>query len=166
MKSYLFIIAGLLPGLVSYSQEKQILKLLNEQLEKEIRFQQQDSVNYRGEHFEIVQPYTIHEGILSVAIKKRNLYDNSFFVEKQEVPLKLLNSVLKDINVLMEAEGKVVKITRTPEISKDVKDTVVHYTDLFFLHFCYEQQNEYLADALIKAFKKANLTIVKNGWYD
>lgn len=136
------------------AQENTIVKILNRELKKE-------------EGPEVVQPYAISEKkILSVEIKTR-LYDgDSYQVEKQEVVLSEIKSVGKDINIIFETAPEAVITTRT--IFKDGKifQTSVQRGDLFFTGISREQQNEWLGNELLKAFKKSGYPLTKKYWYD
>lgn len=173
----------------TYSQTTEILKILNRELKNEIRFQKEDSLNYPGEKFELVKGFTLQDSIirmvvqtvdtvslelvseslvqnelkiLSIEVKKKSYSTGEYYVQKQEVELQKITAISKDINVIFETEPDAVKVTNV-----DIAGTIeVHTTDLFFLNLSYVKQNDYLAEELIKAFRKAGYEIQKGSWFD
>lgn len=179
----------LLQSVFAFSQTKEIAKILNRELQKEIRYQKEDAENYYGDKFEVVKNFSIRDSvitmisqnidsatfdvksetlmqsemkILSIEIKKKNSYDNSLYTEKQEVALDNITTIAKDINIIFETKSNTVKITRTEENG----EKSVSENELFFLHLSYGKHNEYIADELIKVFKKLGYSIEKGAWYD
>lgn len=177
------IMLFLLQSILSFSQTSEIEKILNLELKKETKKQKEDSWDYSGEKFEVVKNFIIKDSILtmtainsegkevreiqttmkilSIELKKKS-YGGDFYTEKQEVDLRKIKSVAKDINVIFETEPDAVKITQVNENG----DKSERKSDMFFLQFCYDKQNEYLADDLVEAFKKAKYKIEKGFWHD
>ena len=161
-----FFIASLLLGwsTLIFGQEKTILKIINSELKKEVK-NQLKSPNFSGDTIQIVEPFTINEQqILSFTIKKTSPYFNGVQLVKQEVPLKSILKVGKDINVIFETINDAVKTTTT-SIDKETKvQTSTGF--LFFLYLSNEKQNEELGIKLHDAFKKAGYNVAKDYWYD
>ena len=161
-----FFIASLLLGWSSliFGQEKTILKIINSELKKEVK-NQLKSPNFSGDTIQIVEPFTINEQqILSFTIKKTSPYFNGVQLVKQEVPLKSILKVGKDINVIFETVNDAVKTTTT-SIDKETKvQTSTGF--LFFLYLSNEKQNEELGIKLQDAFKKAGYNVAKDYWFD
>lgn len=155
----------LLISQTSFSQQQEIVKILNKELKKEISHQFKDP-DFSGDTLWVVTPYRIDSNVLSVTIRKKDPYDGKYYTEKQEIALDKIKSIVKDINVIFEAEGDAVRITQTATDTDGPPAAETRYYNLFFLQLSYEKQNEALADKLVKAFKKAGFTIEKRFWYD
>lgn len=183
MKNYIFLILLLYPVFV-ISQVSEIEKILNRELKKEVLAQEKDRSHYYGDTFKVVEKFNIKDSvqtmtainaqgkeealmqttmkILTVEVRKKNYYGEDFYTEKQEVDLRKITAIVKDINIIFETSPDAVKTTQTDEKgNKTVKSS-----DLFFLNLSYEKANEYLAEEIVKAFKKADCPIVKRYWYD
>ena len=173
-----------LPSICAFSQTSEIIKILNHELAKELQAQKHDTLNYFGEKFEVVKNFSVKDSvlqivsiradgtddallqttmkILSLEVRKKNYYGEDFYTEKQEVELRNIKTIVKDINVIFETEPDAVTVTQTNErVEKTVKAT-----DMFFLQLSYEKQNEFLANDLVEAFQKAGYKIEKGFWYD
>ncbi|MFT4203865.1 MAG: hypothetical protein QM610_08105 [Chitinophagaceae bacterium] len=81
MKLILIFIV-LLQSVFAFSQTKEIIKILNIELAKEIRFQKENPENYYGIKFELAENFKIDNNILSLSVKKKNLYKDGFYTEK------------------------------------------------------------------------------------
>lgn len=168
MKSFkpiLFILYLLLSSLFCFAQQQEIVKILNQELKKEIRRQQQ-MPNFDGDTLVLVQPYRLNGHVLSVAVRRKNYSEDKYYTEKQEVALDKITTVVKDINVIFETETDAVTITDSTGNATGLPDISTRKYNLFFLHLSYEKQNEALAAKLIKAFKKAGYIIEKRFWAD
>ncbi|MEC5157988.1 hypothetical protein [Chryseobacterium sp. MP_3.2] len=147
-----------------FSQEKKILKILNGQLKKEVRNQFR-SPNFNGDTISIVKPYTISTNkILSFEIKKASSSSNGVQLVKQEVPLKMIRKIGKDINVIFETEHDAVTTTYSNQANGGKVDKVLGY--LFFLYLSSDRHNETVGIELQKAFKTAGYIVGKEYWYD
>ncbi|UUC44796.1 hypothetical protein [Flavobacterium cerinum] len=177
----IFSLLGLLPA-IGAAQEKKIVSLLNQELQKEIRRQKKDPENYIGPFFEVLRNYHIGMSSINVndiptdsiiqhsitnnirtisLIVRKKISDSDYAIEKQEVPLSKIKAISKDINILLETEPDAVTVKTT------VNGTVTtHNTDLFFLYLSYNKQNQELAEKLISAFKKAGYILKNEYWYD
>jgi len=174
----------LLQSFFALSQTSEIVKILNLQLKKETKAQKEDRGNYNAEKFEVQKNFSIKDSILtitainsegkevgemqttmkilSIEVKKKSDYGEDFYTERQEVDLQKIKAVAKDINVIFETEPDAVKITQT----KENGEKSIRTSDMFFLQLSYEKQNEYLAEYLVEAFKKAKYAIQKGFWHD
>jgi len=146
-----------------FSQETEIVKLLNENLKQDLK------INPEYRHFEdtlkIIKPYNITDGILSVEIESRN--GNSHYIEKQEVPLSKIISLGKDINVILETEGdEDVTITTTEFENGKTTEPKTRKSYLFFTGIREQKHNESFGYNLQGAFWKAGYRIELGSWYD
>ena len=92
--------------------------------------------------------------------------EKGYYLEQQTVALQDITAVTKDIGIFFETAPDKVQFIRK-EYFEDGNYTKSSTTkDLFRTHFVSLRQNEYLADELIKAFKKAGYKIEKGYWYD
>lgn len=162
-----FYIVLLLFGVFSlfFGQQKTILQILNRELKNEVKNQLR-SPNFDGDTIRIIKPFTINESkILSYEIKKTSPYIEGFQIIKQEVPLKLIKVILKDINVILLTEEDVVRTT-TYHSKNGGSQEKTSFGNLFFLGLSLEKQNEFLATEIQKAFKNAGIALEKTHWYD
>jgi len=161
----IFSIVSLLLSVTLSSQEQKILKILNRELQKEVRAQQ-DASDYYGEAFEVVKPYSIKDSLggkfLTLEIKKQNYYNKTFYTIRQETELSKIKTIVKDINVIFDTEPDAVTITETEENGKKH----IYTENMFFLRLSHEKKNDKLGKELVKAFKKSGYTIKKEFWYD
>lgn len=163
-----FFIAFLLQWLYVPSQVQKIVKILNRELQKEVKAQQKDSSNYYGERFEVIKQYRIKDtsdgnlNVLVLEIKKKDTYSNTYYTIQQEIDLSKIKTIVKDINIIFGTEPNASKVTEVDENGKESIST----GDMYFLNLSYEKKNERLANELIQAFKKAGYSIKKEYWYD
>jgi hypothetical protein len=151
-------------GTSSFGQEKKLLKILNKELKKEVKNQLQ-SKNFNGDTLVIIKPFTINEQkTLSFEVRKSNYYQEGYEIIKQEIPLKSITSVGKDINVFFQSEGNSVITTTKKFATKESTDTKTR--DIFFLFLSIEKQNEKLGIDLQNALLKAGIKVDKEFWYD
>lgn len=174
----------LLQPVFAFPQTDEIVRILNKELENEVRAQKEDAINYRGEKFEILKNFSIKDSIqktglanlkqkeggltqakikvLSIETRKKTYYGDEYYTQKQEVDLRKIKAVTKDINIIFEIEGDDVKTTEVNEKG----ERTIKKGNLFFLQLSHEKQNEHLAEELLKAFEKAAYKIKKGSWYD
>ena len=147
-----------------FSQEKEIAKLLNENLNNDLKIKPE--YNHFGDTISIVKPYVIKNGILTVELEYRG--NNEPYKEKMEVPLSKIKSISKDINVIFETMGE-----------EDVAIGEAHYATakqlgyfrtrsagMFFTGIRSRKDNRKLGEDLQKAFAKAGYKIELGSWYD
>ena len=146
-----------------WAQNKNTLeKLLNNELNKELKIRMNNSYYYEGDTLIVVEPFKIENKVLSITVKKKSYYDNSFYTEKQEVALDKITSIIKDINVIFETKTDAVTVTQT---NTEGETTTSNY-HLFFLHLSADKDNESLANEITKSFKKEGYSIGKGFWLD
>jgi hypothetical protein len=146
----------------AFSQTSAIVKILNKALVKDIKVQKENPENVSGEKFEAVKSFSIANNILSIEVKKKSYNGEDLYIQKQAIDLRKTKAIVKDINIILETEPDAVKITET----NNKGEKTVRTSDMFFLYLSCEKQNDYLADELINAFKKAGYKIEKGYWYD
>lgn len=112
------------------------------------------------------EPFIIKKDSLFYTIKKEFSMEKGYYLEQQKVALQDIIAVTKDIGIFFETALDKVQFIRKEyfEDSNSIKTS--RKTDLFRTHFVSLKDNEYLADELIKAFKKAGYKIEKGYWYD
>lgn len=162
---YSLLLILLFSCFISFSQQTEIVKILNKELEKEGRLRLKDP-DLSGDTLWVVTPYRIDSNVLSVTIRKKNYYNEKYYTERQEIALDKIRAIVKDINIIFETDTDAVRITETIENTDGPPLTESRYYNLFFLHLSAQKQNEALADKLVKAFKKTGLAIEKGFWYD
>ena len=91
---------------------------------------------------------------------------NGYYLYKQEVALKDITAVTKDIGIFFESAPEKVFVTQSEYFEDGNYKITTGELNLFRTHFTTLRENEYLADELVKAFKKAGYTIEKGYWYD
>jgi len=114
----------------------------------------------------VTEPFIIKNDSLYYTTKQKFAYEKGHYFEQQIVALKDITAVTKDVGIFFETQpNKVIFIQKEYyDHGKYIKTNTTK--DLFRTHFVSLQQNEYLADDLVKAFKKAGYTIEKGYWYD
>lgn len=144
----------------SVFSQNNIEKLLNKELNLELkRIQESSDIE---DTLIVVQPYKIENNVLRLTVKKRSYYDNSFYIMKQEVALDNIIAIVKDINVIFVTKEDAITVTET-----DANGRIsTRFDNLFFLQLSVAKNNESLANAIVKAFKKEGFTVEKSHWFD
>ncbi len=150
-------------SVTAFSQETEIVKLLNKALKEDFAFRSEN--HPFQDTLKIIKPYTIANGVLSVEVESKN--GGYHYIEKQEVPLSKIIAIGKDINVIFDTKYDAVKISviylkKPLGNEKDGTKT----NDLFFTGVRYRKQNQNLGEALQNAFRKAGYGIDVGSWYD
>lgn len=145
-------------------QESEARKMVYTEIDSlgnEIGLHKQDSDN-----LVVTEPFIIKNDSLYYTIKKEFKMEKGYYIEQQIVALKDITAVTKDIGIFFETGPDKVQFIRKEyfEDSNSIKTS--RKTDLFRTHFVSLKDNEYLADSLVKAFKKAGYIIQKGHWYD
>lgn len=162
-RSNILVLLLLTMSIRCFSQEKKIVKILNEALRKEIKYQLKNP-GFNGDTIAIVQEFSISpDKILSIEVKKSN--DLGYMIERQEVPLSKIKIIGKDINIILETEGDEVKTRMQRCYKNEEKQVFFSERNMFFTHL-YFPDNEHIGHDLIKAFSKAGYNLTKNYWYD
>ena len=150
-------------GVFSFAQEKEIVKILNSELQKEIKNQFKHPL-FNGDTLSIVQEFQIDANkILSVEVKRNSVYGT--VIERQEVLLSKIINVGKDINIILDTQSDDVKNVVKNFYKDQNKEEFVSKSTMFFTHIRFPDK-EYVGEDLIKAFAKAGFKIEKNYWYD
>lgn len=113
--------------------------------------------------------------VTELAVKKDTLlyitkhhfaYEKGYYLEQQKVALQDIRAVTKDIGIFFETAPDKVTLIRKEYFEDGNSIKTSRKTDLFRTHFISLRDNEYLADDLVKAFKKAGYKIEKGYWFD
>ncbi|MFC6269216.1 hypothetical protein [Frigoriflavimonas asaccharolytica] len=148
----------------SFGQEKKLLKILNQELKKEVKNQVQ-SKNFNGDTLVILKPFTINEQkILSFEVRKSNYYQEGYEIITQEIPLNKITAIGKDIQVFFQTSDNSV-ITITKKVAKNI-NTNTEKGNFFQLFLFIEKQNEKLGINLQNALLKTGIKVDKEYWYD
>ena len=149
---------------VTLQQENKARKMVYTEIDSlgnEIGLNKQDS-----DSLVATEPFIIKKDSLFYTIKKEFSMEKGYYLEQQTVALQDIIAVTKDIGIFFETAPDKVQFIRK-EYFDDGNYTKSSTTkDLFRTHFVSLRQNEYLADELIKAFKKAGYKMEKRYWYD
>lgn len=162
MKNIILILTIVLISGKLFAQEEKIVKLLNEQLNAEIK-------NYeKSDSLRVIKPFYIDANKkLVLETEKYNPNMDTWETKKQEVLLSDIESFDKDINVLFSAKGdKVLVTTKVFNSKKELVRTDITDYNLFFTEIFEEKRNEELRNKIIKAFKKAGYIVNSEYWYD
>lgn len=176
MKKQIITFALLFFSLAAFAQEEQIVKLLNEELEKEIQYFKENGKVLNDDGipvgtFAVIQPFSISaDSVLSIEVQY-----NGYRTIRQEVPLNKITGLSRDVNTLFSTSYHDVTIIKTEVYDYDrPSETDTSYSDLFFINRTYfltdmswkSDHSEFWQDEMIEAFKKAGYEIAKGGWYN
>ena len=112
------------------------------------------------------EPFIIKKDSLFYTIKKEFSMEKGYYLDQQIVALKDVIAVTKDIGIFFETAPDKVQFIRKEYFEDGNSIKTSRKTDLFRTHFISLRDNEYLANDLVKAFKKAGYKIEKGYWYD
>lgn len=164
MKNKLFILI-LIPFFSFAQKTSELEKRLNKELKNELK-EQLENPYFSGDTLVVVQEFKIDkENILSYQTKHRKFNGDGYYIRKQEVALKDIVSIGKDICVLFETNNK-VKITDINYYTDGSIDTNTFYDSYFRTKFCTQKNNEGLGYEIVELFKKAGFTVKISYWYD
>ena len=113
-----------------------------------------------------VAELAIQNDTLFYTTKHHFAYEKGYYLEQQIVALQDITAITKDIGIFFETEPDKVQVIRQEYFEDGNYIKTNRKTDLFRTHFISLRDNEYLADDLVKAFKKAGYKIEKGYWYD
>lgn len=146
-----------------FSQEKEIVNILNTELKKELKDQFKHP-NFDGDTVTLIKEFSIDKNkILSVEIRKQN--GNRILTESQKVHLSKISSIGKDFNIIFNSDSGDITVKSKSIDKSNNTQTYETNSETFFTHMHFAD-NEYIGDALIKAFIKAGFPIKKVYWYD
>lgn len=165
MRKILPLLFLLLPSFVP-AQEKQLLKLLNDELQKQVKYQFK-SPRFGDDTIKVMEPFTIKEGkVLSLKIRQYQPHMDGYVEWLQEVPLEKVLTVDKDINVILRAGREDVRSVGTRYIPGEEPRVFEERTNLFFLFFYTPDNNEALSKKIRQAFAAAGYRIETEYWAD
>ncbi len=164
-------------GFFSIAQSTTITQLLQKTLQKENEVRQMlhteadslgNEIGYIQQDIDSLEvaELAIKNDTLFYTTKQKMLYEKGYYLEQQMVALQDITTVTKDIGIFFETAPDKVQIIRQEYFEESNSIKTSKKTDLFRTYFISLRDNEYLADDLVKAFKKAGYTIEKGYWYD
>ncbi len=142
------------------NEVRQMLRAEADSVGNEIGYIQQDIDSLE------VAELAIQNDTLFYTTKHHFAYEKGYYLEQQIVALQDITAVTKDIGIFFETAPDKVQFIRKEYFEDGNSIKTSRKTDLFRTYFVSLRQNDYLADDLIKAFKKAGYTIEKGYWYD
>ena len=113
-----------------------------------------------------VAELAIQNDTLFYTTKHHFAFEKGYYLEQQIVALQDIRAVTKDIGIFFETAPDKVTLIRKEYFEDGNSIKTSRKTDLFRTHFISLRDNEYLANDLLKAFKKAGYKIEKGYWYD
>ena len=149
---------------VTLQQENKARKMVYTEIDSlgnEIGLNKQDS-----DSLVATEPFIIKKDSLFYTIKKEFSMEKGYYLEQQIVALQDIRAVTKDIGIFFETAPDKVQFIRKEYFEDGNSIKTSRKTDLFRTHFIALRDNEYLANDLVKAFKKAGYKIEKGYWYD
>ncbi len=165
MKKSILVILLLLIGNLTFSQTHKIVKLLNEQLQKEYNKYYDEADK---ERFELTQPYKIDEkGVLSFVFSENDNQYNGKTTYYRTVPIDKIIRLDKDMNVIFVTDGEeALEVVTTYDSKGNLIRENNYRSSIFQTAIHKEKQNERFRKALIKAFKKTGYAIESEYWWD
>ena len=113
-----------------------------------------------------VAELAIQNDTLFYTTKHHFAFEKGYYLDQQIVALQDIIAVTKDIGIFFETAPDKVQFIRKEYFEDGNYIKTSRKTDLFRTHFISLRDNEYLANDLVKAFKKAGYKIEKGYWYD
>ena len=175
---YILILLAIYSANSIFAQTTTITQLLQKTLQKENKarkmvYTEIDSLGNEiglnkqdSDSLVATEPFIIKKDSLFYTIKKEFSMEKGYYLDQQIVALKDVIAVTKDIGIFFETAPDKVQFIRKEYFEDGNSIKTSRKTDLFRTHFVSLKDNEYLADELIKAFKKAGYKIEKGYWYD
>lgn len=175
---YILILLAIYSANSIFAQTTTITQLLQKTLQKENKarkmvYTEIDSLGNEiglnkqdSDSLVATEPFIIKKDSLFYTIKKEFSMEKGYYLEQQIVALQDIRAVTKDIGIFFETAPDKVQFIRKEYFEDGNSIKTSRKTDLFRTHFISLRDNEYLANDLVKAFKKAGYTIEKGYWYD
>ena len=174
---YILILLAIYSANSIFAQTTTITQLLQKTLQQENEARQMvhKEVDSVGNEIGYIQQDIDSLEVAELAIQNDTLfyttkhhfaYEKGYYLEQQIVALQDITAITKDIGIFFETTPDKVKIIRQEYFEDGNYIKTDRKTDLFRTHFISLRDNEYLADDLVKAFKKAGYKIEKGYWYD
>ena len=175
---YILILLAIYSANSIFAQTTTITQLLQKTLQKENKarkmvYTEIDSLGNEiglnkqdSDSLVATEPFIIKKDSLFYTIKKEFSMEKGYYLDQQIVALKDVIAVTKDIGIFFETAPDKVQFIRKEYFEDGNYIKTSRKTDLFRTHFISLRDNEYLANDLVKAFKKAGYKIEKGYWYD
>ena len=175
---YILILLAIYSANSIFAQTTTITQLLQKTLQKENKarkmvYTEIDSLGNEiglnkqdSDSLVATEPFIIKKDSLFYTIKKEFSMEKGYYLEQQTVALQDIIAVTKDIGIFFETAPDKVQFIRKEYFEDGNSIKTSRKTDLFRTHFISLRDNEYLANDLVKAFKKAGYKIEKGYWYD
>lgn len=175
---YILILLAIYSANSIFAQTTTITQLLQKTLQKENKarkmvYTEIDSLGNEiglnkqdSDSLVATEPFIIKKDSLFYTIKKEFSMEKGYYLEQQIVALQDIRAVTKDIGIFFETAPDKVQFIRKEYFEDGNSIKTSRKTDLFRTHFISLRDNEYLANDLVKAFKKAGYKIEKGYWYD
>ena len=175
---YILILLAIYSANSIFAQTTTITQLLQKTLQKENKarkmvYTEIDSLGNEiglnkqdSDSLVATEPFIIKKDSLFYTIKKEFSMEKGYYLEQQIVALQDIRAVTKDIGIFFETAPDKVQFIRKEYFEDGNSIKTSRKTDLFRTHFISLRDNEYLANDLLKAFKKAGYKIEKGYWYD
>ena len=174
---YILLLLAIYSANSIFAQTTTITQLLQKTLQKENEARQMvnTEVDSLGNEIGYIQQDIDSLEVAELAIQNDTLfyttkhhfaYEKGYYLEQQIVALQDITVITKDIGIFFETASDKVQVIRQEYFEDGNSIKTSRKTDLFRTYFVSLRQNDYLADDLIKAFKKAGYTIEKGYWYD
>ena len=175
---YILILLAIYSANSIFAQTTTITQLLQKTLQKENKarkmvYTEIDSLGNEiglnkqdSDSLVATEPFIIKKDSLFYTIKKEFSMEKGYYLEQQIVALQDIIAVTKDIGIFFETAPDKVTLIRKEYFEDGNSIKTSRKTDLFRTHFISLRDNEYLANDLVKAFKKAGYKIEKGYWYD
>ena len=174
---YILILLAIYSANSIFAQTTTITQLLQKTLQQENEARQMvhKEVDSVGNEIGYIQQDIDSLEVTELAIQNDTLfyttkhhfaYEKGYYLEQQIVALQDITAITKDIGIFFETEPDKVQVIRQEYFEDGNYIKTSRKTDLFRTHFISLRDNEYLANDLVKAFKKAGYTIEKGYWYD
>ena len=174
---YILILLAIYSANSIFAQTTTITQLLQKTLQQENEARQMvhTEVDSLGNEIGYIQQDIDSLEVAELAIQNDTLfyttkhhfaYEKGYYLEQQIVALQDIIAVTKDIGIFFETALDKVQFIRKEYFEDGNSIKTSRKTDLFRTHFISLRDNEYLANDLVKAFKKAGYKIEKGYWYD
>lgn len=169
---------GLILNNISLSQTHSITEILQKTLqqENEMRNRVYTEIDTAGNEIGLfkmdidslvtTEAFIIKNDTLYYTTKQHFEIEKGYYLEQQKVALKDIILITKDIGIFFETKPDKICITRYEYYDDGNSNQYTSTTDLFRTYFISLKENDYLATAIIKAFKEAGYTIKKGHWFD
>jgi hypothetical protein len=159
-KIFFLLVCFFICSHASAQQYASLLKILNQELTSRIKnqFKEWDASE---DTLSIAQPFHItDEGLLSYSIKTQEAYLNSYIIQRYRVDPTKVTTLSRDGHFIFEvSDGSALTVsTHYTEAGESSKEYV---GDLFLLGFSGNKKSSSVANAIIKAFQEAGITVQK-----